>query len=101
MRPDKEKDADKLTHKQRAGLRKHALQWRRADLAAWDKLLDKDGDKARPVVQGTLTHWKQDTDLTGVRDPKALEKLPPDERDAWQKLWQDVDALLAKTQEKK
>ena len=53
------------------------------------------------MVQGTMTHWKQDTDLTGVRDPKALAKLPPDERDAWQQLWQDVEALLAKTQEEK
>ncbi|HEV3259573.1 MAG TPA: hypothetical protein VG013_22090 [Gemmataceae bacterium] len=43
----------------------------------------------------------EDADLAGVRDPKAMEKLPPGERDAWQKLWQDVEALLAKTQEKK
>jgi len=86
-----------LPDQERADLRKQALQWLRADLAAWGKLLDKDADKARPVVQGKMTHWKQDTDLTGVRDPKALAKLPPDERDAWQKLWQDVDALLAKT----
>ena len=53
------------------------------------------------MVQGKMTHWQQDTDLAGVRDPKAPEKLPPDERDAWQKLWQDIDALLAKTREKK
>lgn len=53
------------------------------------------------VVQGKMTHWKQDTDLAGVRDPKALTKLPPDERDAWQKLWQEVDILLAKTQQKR
>ncbi len=52
-------------------------------------------------MQDPLSHWKQDADLAGVRDPKTLEKLPPDERDAWEKLWKDVDALLAKTQEKK
>jgi hypothetical protein len=28
------------------------------------------------------------------------EKLPPDERAAWHALWQDVDALLAKTRDK-
>jgi serine/threonine protein kinase/tetratricopeptide (TPR) repeat protein len=89
-------DADKLTSQERAELRKQALQWLRADLAAWDKLLDKDAGKAELVVQGIMTHWKQDTDLAGVRDPKALEKLAPDERDAWQKLWKDVDALLVK-----
>jgi len=95
------KDADKLSNQERADLRKQALHWLRADLAAWGKQLDKDADKARSVVQGKMTHWQQDTDLAGVRDPKALEKLPPDERDAWQKLWQDVETLLAKTQEKK
>jgi len=36
-----------------------------------------------------------------VRAPKALDKLPPDERDAWRKLWKDVDALRAKTRQKK
>jgi hypothetical protein len=46
-----------------------------------------------------MTHWQRDTDLTGVRDPKALEKLPQDERTPWQKLWKDVGTLLAKTQE--
>jgi hypothetical protein len=54
-----------------------------------------------PVVQGKMTHWKQDTDLAGARDPNALQKLPADERDAWQKLWKDVDTLLAQAQEKK
>ncbi len=95
------KDAGKLTDQECTDLRKQGLEWLRADLAAWGKQLDKGGDKARPVVQGKMTHWKQDTDLTGVRDPKALQKLPQDERDAWQKLWKDVDALLAKTLEKK
>ena len=80
---------------------KQALQGLRADLAAWGKRLDNDADKARPVVQGKMTHWQQDTGLACVRDSKALEKLLPDERDAWQKLWKDVDSQLAKAQEKK
>ncbi len=71
------------------------------DLAAWGKQFNEDADKTRPVVQETMTHWKQGADLASLRNPKALEKLPPDERDAWQKLWKDVDALLAKTREKK
>jgi serine/threonine protein kinase/tetratricopeptide (TPR) repeat protein len=94
------KDADKLSDQERADLRKQALQWLRADLAAWGKQLDKDADKARPVVQRKMTHWKQDTDLADVRDSKALKNLPPEERGAWQKLWQDVDTLLAKSPEK-
>jgi hypothetical protein len=31
-----------------------------------------------------------------VRDPEALERLPEAERQAWQQLWADVDALLKK-----
>jgi hypothetical protein len=38
-------------------------------------------------------HWQKDTDLSGVRDPAALAKLPEDERRQWQKLWDDVEAL--------
>jgi hypothetical protein len=34
-----------------------------------------------------------------VRDPKALEKLPADERDAWRKLWADVAELVTKAGE--
>src|SRR5262249_493881 len=77
------KDADRLTNQERAELRKQALQWLRDELAAWGKQLDRDAPKARPKVQEVMTHWKKDADLAGVRDPGALEKLSPDERDAW------------------
>jgi hypothetical protein len=53
------------------------------------------------LVRKTLKHWLDDTDLAGVRDPKELEKLPAEEREAWQKLWADVDALLQKGPENK
>jgi hypothetical protein len=51
------------------------------------------------VVQ-LLQQRKLDADLAGVRDPLALEKLPEAERQDWQKLWADVDALVKKTQPK-
>ena len=41
------------------------------------------------------------TDLASVRDKDAQEKLPAEEGDAWRKLWQDVNAVLAKAQEKR
>ena len=46
------------------------------------------------------TARKVDSDLAGVRDRDALAKLPSDEQDAWRKLWDEVDALLKKAQEK-
>jgi hypothetical protein len=38
-------------------------------------------------------------DLTGLRDPGPLAKLPAAERQEWEKLWQDVKATLADARE--
>ena len=78
----------------KAELRRKALDWLRAELAAWSKVLDSGDAKARAAVSPALRHWKQDPDLAGVRDGDALAKLPADERRAWEALWKDVDALL-------
>ena len=50
------------------------------------------------LVQQQMKHWQTDTDLAGIRDRDALEKLPETERDAWHKLWDDVAALLKKVE---
>jgi hypothetical protein len=34
--------------------------------------------------------------LAGVRDEAALEKTPNEVREAWRKLWQEVEALRRK-----
>src|SRR5262249_25125684 len=52
------KDADQTDAKERPRLRSQALDWLRADLAAWTKLADD--PKARPTVQRTLRHWQTD-----------------------------------------
>jgi tetratricopeptide (TPR) repeat protein len=78
----------------KAELRRKAQEWLRAELAAWSKVLDSGDPKARAAVAPTLRHWKEDSDLAGVRDGDALAKLPADERRAWEALWKDVDALL-------
>src|SRR5205807_2060826 len=82
------KDADKLDEKERAHLRQQTLTWLRADLAAWQKILDKERVKPRPIVQQTMRHWQQDTDFAGIRCD-ALAKLPETERQAWRKVWQE------------
>jgi tetratricopeptide (TPR) repeat protein len=85
-------DAGRLPAKARAGLRRQALGWLRADLAAWGELA---GDpKARPQVVTALRPWRDDPDLAGVRDPEALARLPDAERAAWQRLWADAADLL-------
>ena len=96
----KGEDAAKLDDKDQARLRKQALDWLHADLDAWNKLLLGDPEKDRALVQQTLEHWQQDSELEGIRDPAALEKLPDAERRACEKLWAAVGELLTRVKEK-
>jgi tetratricopeptide (TPR) repeat protein len=87
------KDADGLDNKERARLRLQALDWLRADLEAWGRLLEKEPGKAGPAAAQTLQHWLEDPDFSGVRGEQAVGRLPEAERGDWQKLWQEVEAL--------
>jgi tetratricopeptide (TPR) repeat protein len=89
-------DVGNLEDKEYAGLRRQALDWLRADMAAWDRLLDKEPIKARPLIVQQLQHWLADTDFARVRGTNALAKLPEAERLAWQKLWDVVADTLAR-----
>jgi serine/threonine-protein kinase len=84
-------DAQQLDDKERARWRKQALDWLRADLAAWAKATD------RVLLQARLRHWQQDAELAGVHDHEALAKLPQGERAAWSQFWSGVADLLQKT----
>jgi tetratricopeptide (TPR) repeat protein len=79
-------------------LRQQALDWLKAQLAAYVKPLAGTDPKAPALVRQQLQHWQQDSDLHGVRDPDALAKLPEAERQAWQKLWDEVAQTLARAQ---
>jgi hypothetical protein len=76
--------------------RRQALDWLRADLAAYAKLAESDKAATKQAVRQRLEHWQKDADLAGLRAPEALAKLPADEREACQQLWADVAALLQK-----
>jgi tetratricopeptide (TPR) repeat protein len=86
------KDADQSDARERTRLRRQALDWLRADLAAYRRLLDKEPDKVRATVGDRMQHWLQDKDFSGVRG-EALDKLPEAEHKEWQRLWQEVEAL--------
>ncbi len=75
-------------------LRRQTLDWLKAELTAWRKILESGPPQARPAIVEVLSHWKQDTDLASVRDAPAVAKLPTDEQNAWQSLWTEVDSLL-------
>ena len=79
-----------------AKLRQQALDWLKAELAAWAKVMDAGPAELKAVLPQTLKHWKTDTDLAGIRDEKELAKLPEAERAAFRKLWKDVDQLLTR-----
>jgi serine/threonine-protein kinase len=93
------KDDPPLDGAAKARWRKQASDWLKADLAAWSKLLQTGPPQARESIAKTLTHWKADPDLTGVREPTAVAKLPPDEQQTCRALWAEVDALLTKAAE--
>ena len=85
-----------LDDKERARLRKQALDWLRADLAFRSKQLESGQPADRAMVQMLMNHWRQDRDLAAIRDSDALAKLPAEEQNAFTQLWADVAALLQK-----
>jgi serine/threonine protein kinase/tetratricopeptide (TPR) repeat protein len=92
------KDANQTDAKERARLRTQAIDWLRADLKAYQQVLDKQPNMAR-LVRERMEHWQQDNDFAGVRGD-ALSKLPEtEERQDWQRLWQDVGALRQRAAE--
>jgi hypothetical protein len=93
-------DAPRLTNAERAGFRKQALDWLRADLDAWRGQLDKEPDKARPQVAQQVRHWLRDPDFNGMRGRDGLAKLPAGEWPAWQQFWADVQRLLDRAADK-
>jgi tetratricopeptide (TPR) repeat protein len=92
--------AGKWEDKERARLRRQALEWLQADLPRWTKALDKEDPRIKAAVRQQMRHWQTDPDLASVRDKETLAKLPEDERKAWRKLWADVAALLKRAKAK-
>ena len=92
------KDNPPLDEAAKSKWRKQALDWLKADLAAWSKISDSGPPQAMQSIAPTLQHWKADADLAGLRDAFALAKLTADEQNACRGLWAAVDALLAKAQ---
>jgi Flp pilus assembly protein TadD len=82
-------------------LRRQAYRWLRADLTVYAGGPGHANPQVRETVRQRLIHWRSDADLVSLRDAAALVRLDADERQQWQKLWQEVDALLRKVAPKK
>ncbi len=91
-------DAARFDENERARLRRRALDWLRADLNAWGRLLDNTPDNASAKVSVgndvilAMERWLADPDLAGVRGPEALARLPEAERQPWRELWDHAAA---------
>jgi hypothetical protein len=92
------RDAADLDEKSRAGFRRQALDWLRAELEARRRLLEQEPIEAGQTVAEQMQTWLVDPDFAGVRGAEALARLPEDERQAWQLLWADVAATRARAQ---
>jgi serine/threonine-protein kinase len=88
--------ADQLPDEERARWRRQALDWLRQDLAWWRKRLDSANAETNAQAMLRLRLWPADSDLAGIRDPAALERLPPSEREEFRALWQEVAAVIGR-----
>jgi serine/threonine-protein kinase len=77
----------------RQRLRRQALDWLEAELAAYDGLLESRRPRDRDLVTGRLDHWCRDSAFAPLRGEAALGELPEPERLAWQAFWSRVEAL--------
>ncbi len=80
-------DAAGLGESERAALRKQARDWLHLDL-------DTGSVADRIQAQKRLSSWREDPDLASLRDPAALERLSPDERQECRALWRDLAARI-------
>jgi hypothetical protein len=92
------RDAADLDETSRAGFRRLAHDWLRAGLEARLRLLERGPQAARNTVTHDLQRWLWDPHFAGVRGPKALGRLPEPERQAWQKLWAEVEDTLSRAE---
>jgi eukaryotic-like serine/threonine-protein kinase len=87
-------DGFRLSATERARWRKQAREWLRLELDAWTKGLKNDSPTDRAAAHQALARWRDERDLSGLRDSSSLEKLPAAERLDWRSLWSDFDVLV-------
>jgi hypothetical protein len=81
----------------RARLRSQALAAVRAEVATQSKRLSSDQPGDVADARQVLELLRRLPGLAGARDPGALAQLPEPERQAWQKVWQEVEELLQRS----
>jgi tetratricopeptide (TPR) repeat protein/cbb3-type cytochrome oxidase subunit 3 len=93
-------DARDTPMEERLRFRQQALAWLKEEFTARQRHYTNDPEKHRTWFIMGLRHWLNDQDFAGVRDPKALAKVPASERQAWEELWANLAETLALAQKK-
>lgn len=91
---ESEKGYDNINDGERIAWRKQALRWLEADLKTWTSLYATGSPLERDVAKKMLTHWQTEPDLTSIREPSALSKLPTDQAVECRELWEMVKVAL-------
>jgi hypothetical protein len=73
----------------------------RQELAYYAALFAQEDAPGKAFAYSQLAHWEENPDLSPLHDANALAAFPDDEREEWQQLWADVDALLKSARAKK
>jgi serine/threonine protein kinase/Flp pilus assembly protein TadD len=83
-------EAGKLSEPAKVKLRQQARAWLQADLDREHKQLTQAEPALVVQIDDRLGRWQADPDLAGLRDTKALTRLPADEGRSWQEWWTEV-----------
>jgi len=83
-----------LPGEDRTHWRRHALDWLRADLKAWETRARSPNALLRNPVSRALERWKTHHELASLREESALAVLPEAEGRAFRELWAEVDRLI-------
>jgi serine/threonine-protein kinase len=92
------KDEPPLDEAAKVRWRKQAIEWLKADLAAWAKIVEQGSPQEKQAVAPMLQHWKADPDLASLREADAVAKLNAEDQRACRAVWSEVGALLEKAQ---
>ena len=87
-------DAAALSVSERAHWRQAARTWLRLELDESAKTLGAATPADRFRIHQMLLQWRRAPDLTGLREPHALARLPSAEAGECRALWADVEMLL-------
>jgi hypothetical protein len=90
-----------VNDEERSAWRSQAVQWLASDLKELKLRAETaplkpglDFPRNFPDPSKWLSHWLQDADLAGIRDPERLKALPKAEREKFDALWRDVTTFL-------